>query len=32
VRNLFNRDYSESIGFPAPPAWFLLGLRYTFTS
>ena len=28
VRNLFNRDYQESIGFPAPPAWFLMGLRY----
>jgi vitamin B12 transporter len=28
VRNLFNRDYQESIGFPAPPAWYLLGLRY----
>jgi vitamin B12 transporter len=28
VRNLFNRDYQASIGFPAPPAWFLLGLRY----
>jgi vitamin B12 transporter len=28
VRNLFNRDYQESIGFPAPPAWFLIGLRY----
>jgi vitamin B12 transporter len=28
VRNLFNRDYSESIGFPAPPAHFLMGLHY----
>jgi vitamin B12 transporter len=28
VRNLFNRDYETSIGFPAPPAWFLIGLRY----
>jgi vitamin B12 transporter len=28
VRNLFNRDYSESIGFPAPPARFLIGFRY----
>ena len=28
VRNLFNSDYQESIGFPAPPAWFLIGLRY----
>lgn len=28
VRNLFNRNYEESIGFPAPPAWFLIGLRY----
>lgn len=28
VRNLFNRDYSESIGFPAPPANFLIGLSY----
>ena len=28
VRNLFNRDYSESIGFPAPPARFLMGFRY----
>jgi vitamin B12 transporter len=28
VRNLLNRDYSESLGFPAPPAWFLIGLRY----
>jgi vitamin B12 transporter len=28
VRNLFNRDYQESIGYPAPPAWFLIGLRY----
>jgi vitamin B12 transporter len=27
VRNLFNADYQESIGFPAPPAWFLLGVR-----
>ena len=30
VRNLFNRDYQESIDFPAPPAWFLIGLRYSF--
>jgi len=30
ARNLFNRDYSESIGFPAPPANFLAGLRYEF--
>lgn len=29
VRNLFNRDYSESIGFPAPPARALVGFRYT---
>jgi len=28
ARNLFNRDYAESIGFPAPPARFLVGLRY----
>ncbi|HVM94791.1 MAG TPA: TonB-dependent receptor [Candidatus Acidoferrales bacterium] len=28
VRNLFNRDYSESIGFPAPGANFLIGFRY----
>lgn len=28
VRNLFNRAYSESIGFPAPPARFLMGFRY----
>src|SRR5262245_16531960 len=28
VRNLFNRDYDTAIGFPAPPAWFLIGLRY----
>ena len=28
VRNLFNEQYEESIGFPAPPAWFLVGLRY----
>jgi vitamin B12 transporter len=28
VRNLFDRDYSESIGFPAPPARFLVGVRY----
>jgi len=28
VRNLLNRNYSESIGFPAPPAWFLMGFRY----
>jgi len=27
VHNLFNRNYSESIGFPAPPANFLMGLR-----
>jgi vitamin B12 transporter len=25
--NLLNRDYAESIGFPAPPAHFLVGLR-----
>ena len=30
VRNLFNRDYDESIGFPAPPARFLVGFRYRF--
>ncbi len=30
ARNLFNRDYSESIGFPAPPVNFLAGLRYDF--
>jgi vitamin B12 transporter len=29
ARNLFNRDYAESIGFPAPPANFLVGFRYT---
>jgi outer membrane receptor protein involved in Fe transport len=29
VHNLFNRDYQESIGFPAPPARFLIGFRYT---
>jgi outer membrane receptor protein involved in Fe transport len=28
VRNLFNRDYQESLGFPAPPARFLIGFRY----
>jgi vitamin B12 transporter len=28
VRNLFDRDYEESIGFPAPPARFLIGVRY----
>jgi outer membrane receptor protein involved in Fe transport len=28
VRNLFNSSYQTSIGFPAPPAWFLIGLRY----
>jgi outer membrane receptor protein involved in Fe transport len=28
VRNLLNRYYSESIGFPAPPARFLVGFRY----
>ena len=28
ARNLFNRDYAESIGFPATPARFLLGFRY----
>ncbi len=28
ARNLFNEQYEESIGFPAPPAWFLVGLRY----
>jgi vitamin B12 transporter len=30
ARNLFNRDYAESIGFPAPGANFLAGLRYGF--
>ena len=30
ARNLFNRDYAESIGFPAPPANFLAGFRYRF--
>jgi hypothetical protein len=30
VRNLLNRDYSQSIGFPAPPANFLAGFRYGF--
>jgi vitamin B12 transporter len=30
ARNLFNRDYAQSIGFPAPPARFLAGLRYGF--
>ena len=30
VRNLFNADYQESIGFPAPPAWFVIGFRYAF--
>ena len=30
ARNLLNRDYSESIGFPAPPANFLAGVRYDF--
>jgi vitamin B12 transporter len=30
VRNLFNRTYSESIGFPAPPANALAGFRYGF--
>jgi vitamin B12 transporter len=30
ARNLFNRDYAESLGFPAPPANFLAGLRYGF--
>lgn len=29
VRNLLNRDYEESIGFPAPPASFLIGIHYT---
>src|SRR6185369_12252189 len=29
VRNLLNHQYEESIGFPAPPAWFLVGLRYS---
>jgi len=29
-RNLLNRDYAQSIGFPAPPANFLAGLRYGF--
>jgi outer membrane receptor protein involved in Fe transport len=28
VRNLFNHDYAESIGFPAPLTWFLIGFRY----
>ena len=28
VRNLLNRDYAESIGFPAPPARFLIGFQY----
>ncbi|MBI4517869.1 MAG: TonB-dependent receptor [Deltaproteobacteria bacterium] len=28
VRNLLNRDYAESIAFPAPPAHFLIGVRY----
>jgi len=28
VRNLFNRDYAESIGFPAPTTWFLIGFWY----
>jgi vitamin B12 transporter len=28
VRNLFNRNYDESIDFPAPPANFLIGLSY----
>jgi len=30
ARNLLNRDYAESIGFPAPPANFLAGIRYAF--
>ena len=30
LRNLFDRDYSESIGFPAPPARFLVGFRYQY--
>jgi vitamin B12 transporter len=28
VRNLFDRDYAESLGFRAPPLRFLLGLSY----
>lgn len=24
---MLNRDYQESIGFPAPPAQFLIGFR-----
>ncbi len=28
VRNLFDRNYEESIGFPAPPLRVLAGLRY----
>jgi outer membrane receptor protein involved in Fe transport len=30
VRNLFDRDYAASIGFPAPPVNFVAGLRYGF--
>jgi vitamin B12 transporter len=30
AHNLFNRDYSESIGFPAPGANVLAGVRYGF--
>jgi vitamin B12 transporter len=30
ARNLFNRNYAESIGFPAPPVNFLAGFRYRF--
>jgi len=30
ARNLFNKNYSESIGFPAPGANFLAGVRYEF--
>jgi len=32
VRNLFNRDYQEALGFPAPPARFLIGFRYHYRS
>ncbi len=28
VRNLFDKDYQQSIGFPAPPATFLIGFHY----
>jgi vitamin B12 transporter len=31
VQNLFNRSYSESFGFPAPPANVFVRLRYRFT-